>query len=103
MHTKFIDLNAAADFLGPGAIEINRYQTEIFDIVRRRGVFGRGRRHWMTQDTFDHRRLGRGQIESDFRVPATVIFHRRDEVRAGVLGDVEYGEAAGHIVQPAVS
>jgi hypothetical protein len=40
MHTKFIDLNAAADFLGPGAIEINRYQTEIFDIVRRRGVFG---------------------------------------------------------------
>jgi hypothetical protein len=40
MHTKFIDLNAAADFMGPGAIEINRYQTEIFDIVRRRGVFG---------------------------------------------------------------
>jgi len=40
MHTQFIDLNAAADFLGPGAIEINRYQTEIFDIVRRRGVFG---------------------------------------------------------------
>jgi hypothetical protein len=40
MHTNFIDLNAAADFLGPGAIEINRYQTEIFDIVRRRGVFG---------------------------------------------------------------
>jgi hypothetical protein len=40
MNTKFIDLNAAADFLGPGAIEINRYQTEIFDIVRRRGVFG---------------------------------------------------------------
>jgi len=40
MNTKFIDLNAAADFLGPGAIEIDRYQTEIFDIVRRRGVFG---------------------------------------------------------------
>jgi hypothetical protein len=40
MNTQFIDLNAAADFLGPGAIEINRYQTEIFDIVRRRGVFG---------------------------------------------------------------
>jgi hypothetical protein len=40
MHTQFIDLNAAADFLGPGAIEINRYQNEIFDIVRRRGVFG---------------------------------------------------------------
>ena len=40
MKAHFIDLHAAADFLGPGAIEINRYQTEIFDIVRRRGVFG---------------------------------------------------------------
>jgi len=40
MNAKFIDLNAAADFLGPGAVEVNRYQTEIFDIVRRRGVFG---------------------------------------------------------------
>jgi hypothetical protein len=40
MKAQFIDLNAAADFLGPGAIEVNRYQTEIFDIVRRRGVFG---------------------------------------------------------------
>jgi len=40
MNAQFIDLNATADFLGPGAIEINRYQTEIFDIVRRRGVFG---------------------------------------------------------------
>ncbi len=40
MNTRFIDLNAAADFMGPGAVEINRYQTEITDIVRRRGVFG---------------------------------------------------------------
>jgi len=40
MNAQFIDLNAAADFLGPGAIEIDRYQTEIFDIVRRRGAFG---------------------------------------------------------------
>jgi hypothetical protein len=40
MNARFIDLNAAADYLGPGAIEINRYQTEIFDICRRRGVFG---------------------------------------------------------------
>jgi hypothetical protein len=40
MNAQFIDLNASADFLGPGAIEIDRYQTEIFDIVRRRGVFG---------------------------------------------------------------
>ncbi len=40
MNAKFVDLNAAADFLGPGAIEVERYQTEITDIVRRRGVFG---------------------------------------------------------------
>jgi hypothetical protein len=40
MNAQFIDLNAAADFLGPGAIEVDRYQKEIFDIVRRRGVFG---------------------------------------------------------------
>ncbi len=40
MKANFLDLHAAADFLGPGAVEINRYQTEITDIVRRRGVFG---------------------------------------------------------------
>jgi hypothetical protein len=40
MRGQFLDLMAAADYLGPGAVEIDRYQTEIFDIVRRRGVFG---------------------------------------------------------------
>ena len=40
MNAHFIDLNAAADFMGPGAIEIERYQTEILDIVQRRGPFG---------------------------------------------------------------
>ena len=40
MKAQFLDLNAAADYLGPGAVEIDRYQTEITDIVRRRGVFG---------------------------------------------------------------
>lgn len=34
------DISAAADFLAPGAIEINRYQAEIFDLVKRRFVFG---------------------------------------------------------------
>ena len=33
-------IGAAADFMGPGAIEINRYQTEITDMVRRRFPFG---------------------------------------------------------------
>ena len=40
MNAQFINLHAAADFLGPGAIEVNRYQNEITDIVRRRGAFG---------------------------------------------------------------
>ena len=40
MKAQFVNLQAAADYMGPGAIEIDRYQTEITDIVRRRGVFG---------------------------------------------------------------
>lgn len=37
---RFVDISAAADFLGPGAIEINRYQTEIYDLIKRRFPFG---------------------------------------------------------------
>lgn len=37
---QFVDIHAAADFLGPGAIEINRYQTEIYDMIKRRFPFG---------------------------------------------------------------
>lgn len=33
-------MEAAADYMGPGALEINRYQTEITDMVRRRFPFG---------------------------------------------------------------
>ncbi|MDE2438935.1 MAG: hypothetical protein KGN01_06140 [Patescibacteria group bacterium] len=33
-------VQAAADYLAPGAIEVNRYQAEIFDLVRRRFPFG---------------------------------------------------------------
>lgn len=36
----FREIRAAADYLAPGAIEVNRYQTEIFDLVKRRGVMG---------------------------------------------------------------
>lgn len=36
----FVTISAAADFLGPGAIEVNRYQTEITDMVKRRFPFG---------------------------------------------------------------
>ena len=40
MNAKFTDIHAAADFLGPGAVEVPLYQTEITDLVRRRGIFG---------------------------------------------------------------
>jgi hypothetical protein len=40
MKAQFVNLQSAADFMGPGAVEIDRYQTEITDIVRRRGPFG---------------------------------------------------------------
>ena len=40
MNAKFTDTHAAADYLGPGAIEVPIYQSEITDLVRRRGVFG---------------------------------------------------------------
>ena len=37
---KFLDsLNAAADFLGNGAIEVNRYESEIYDAVVRTSHF----------------------------------------------------------------
>ncbi len=40
MNTKFTEISAAADYIGPGAIEVPMYQTEILDLVRRRGPFG---------------------------------------------------------------
>jgi hypothetical protein len=40
MNAKFTEIHAAADYLGPGAIEIPLYQSEITDMVRRRGAFG---------------------------------------------------------------
>ncbi len=35
----FENLSAAADFLGNGAIEVNRYESEIVDLVRRDSIF----------------------------------------------------------------
>jgi hypothetical protein len=40
MNANFTNIHAAADYIGPGAIEVPLYQTEIMDIVRRRGIFG---------------------------------------------------------------
>ncbi len=40
MKANFLEIHSAADYIGPGAIEVPVYQTEITDIVRRRGAFG---------------------------------------------------------------
>jgi hypothetical protein len=40
MKAQFVNLQAAADYMGPGAVEVDRYQSEITDIVHRRGPFG---------------------------------------------------------------
>ena len=40
MNATFADIHAAADYIGPGAIEVPMYQTEIFDICRRSSPFG---------------------------------------------------------------
>ncbi len=40
MNATFANIHAAADFIGPGAIEVPLYQTEIFDICRRSSPFG---------------------------------------------------------------
>lgn len=39
MNANFTEIHAAADFLGPGAVEVPMYETEITDLVRRRGLF----------------------------------------------------------------
>ena len=39
MNANFTEIHAAADFLGPGAVEVPMYQTEITDLVRRCGLF----------------------------------------------------------------
>ena len=40
MNIGFADIHSAADYIGPGAIEVPLYQTEIFDICRRSSPFG---------------------------------------------------------------
>src|SRR3569833_3832046 len=40
MNPQFTNIHAAADYIGPGAVEVPMYLSEITDIVRRRGIFG---------------------------------------------------------------
>jgi hypothetical protein len=39
MQAKFSDIHAAADYIGPGAIEVPIYQTEIVDLCQRSSLF----------------------------------------------------------------
>lgn len=39
MNATFTEIHAAADFIGPGAVEVPLYQTEILDICRRSSPF----------------------------------------------------------------
>ena len=39
MNAKFMDIQAAANLLGPGAVEVPFYPSEVADLVRRRGLF----------------------------------------------------------------
>jgi hypothetical protein len=39
-NAGFVELQASADFFAPGSIEINQYQSEITDLVRRRELLG---------------------------------------------------------------
>ena len=40
MNPMFIDVSASASYLGPGSIEVDKYQAEIVDLVRRRFPLG---------------------------------------------------------------
>jgi hypothetical protein len=40
MNANFASIHAAADYIGPGAVEVPLYQTEILDICRRSSPFG---------------------------------------------------------------
>jgi len=40
MNATFTDIHAAADYIGPGGVEVPLYQTEIFDLCRRSSPFG---------------------------------------------------------------
>lgn len=48
---NFVSMSASADFMGPGAIEVNLYETEILDIVRRESIF---RQRIMTMPATGH-------------------------------------------------
>ena len=95
MNAQFLDLHAAADFLGPGAIEVNRYQTEIIDIVRRRGAFGqrsgRCRQPGIPRDSSNRRRSIRRQRRRRLSIRATSW--RRRQPDAG--GAQRAAEGAG--------
>lgn len=96
---QFIDMSAAADFMGPGAIETPRYQSEILDIVRRRGVLGQRLKEepatGQPSRYFEQTRIVRGS----FRDPRSLAFQptndptRRERafLIKAIQGDVNFG------------
>lgn len=70
----FGDMHAAADFLGPGAIETPKYESEIVDLVRRRGVLGQRIRKvpatGQPSRYFEQSRI----VSGEFQSPRTLSF-----------------------------
>lgn len=71
----FGDMSAAADFLGPGAIETPKYESEILDLVRRRGVLGQRIRKvpatGQPSRYFEQSRI----VSGEFQNPRTLSFN----------------------------
>lgn len=97
---RFVDdLQAAADFMGPGAIETPRYQSEILDMVRRRGALGQRMKEepatGQPSRYFEQTRIVRGT----FRDPRGLMFdpgndptrrERAFNIKA-LQGDINFG------------
>lgn len=83
-----IDLNAAADLLGPAVIEVPRYESQILDMTRGRGVLGqRARRVPATgQPTryFEQRTVVDGTFIDPRQISVTGGTHHRGERSAVV-------------------
>lgn len=71
----FGDMSGAADFLGPGAIETPKYESEIVDLVRRRGVLGQRIRKvpatGQPSRYFEQSRI----VSGEFQNPRTLSFN----------------------------
>ncbi len=85
MKANFYDIHAAADYIGPGAIEVPIYQTEITDIVRRHSISAsassRFRRRVIHPATLRRRRFRLQRLQLGLWIRAT-LRHRLSVRRA---------------------